>query len=155
MKRCTKELHLKGDQINLIESLARIARGWVEENLDPHFPDLCGTCAWASAFILKKFEKHGIEAKALVSKFDGGNHVFVVTRQYLIDVTATQFDVYTDDLFYDPVIIAKKNKPKPFFWKNIIAELTTAEDLVRYTIRKKWPLDQIPNLIMMEETHDI
>lgn len=130
-------------------------RSWIENNLEvTNFgKDFCGACAWASTYILHRLQLDGISSMVAISQLTGGQHAFVLTRNYIVDITATQFSKYVDN-YLPEVIVMNRNKPKEYFWENIIARLRTPQEVVDYTLRPRWPEEQIPNLKHIEKTYE-
>lgn len=138
-------------KINQIASQARI---WLEENYTKVFPgNFQGACAIASTYILKKLSDENIEAMVIITELDCGNHAYVETKEYIIDITAQQFQDAVDRYLPD-IIVMNKRKRKEFFWNNVIARLRSPLDVVYYTMDPAWPDEQIPNLTLMENAHD-
>lgn len=59
----------------------------VEYEPEDWYDDLCGACCVGTYLLLRELEKRKINAYAAISR----NHVFLIYRNKIIDVTATQF----------------------------------------------------------------
>lgn len=138
-----------------INIAAMKGRSWIEENLDARvFGDgWCGACAWASTYILHRLQKENIESYVAITKIPDGQHAFVVTKDYFVDVTATQFKCNVDK-YLPEVIVVNRRKGREYFWENVVARLRTPEAVVDFTSKPKWPDSQIPNLKYIEETYE-
>lgn len=141
--------------LSKINIAAQLGRSWIEKNLDRRNfgKGFCGACAWASTYILHRLHMDDIESYVAISKIIGGQHAFVITKNYIVDVTATQFK-YDVDKYIPEVIVMNRRKEKEHFWQNIIARLRTPEAVVDYTLEPRWPAEQIPNLRYIEETYE-
>jgi hypothetical protein len=76
--------------IIIIRQEAEAARHWIESiaTIDDNiFDDMCGGCAIASAYLLKRLQSRGIAARVII----GNGHCHVRVRGIIVDVTATQF----------------------------------------------------------------
>lgn len=138
-----------------INEIAKQARIWLEWHYTDIFPDsMEGACAIASTYILKLLDDEKINAMVKISELAaGGNHAFVETNEYIIDITAQQFQDSVDRYLPD-IIVTNKNSRKEYFWDNVVARLRTPMDVVYYTMEPAWPDEQIPNLALMEIAHD-
>ncbi len=138
-----------------IDLIAMKARTWIETNLDKkNFnKDFCGACAWAATYILYRLQQEEIESYVAISTIPGGEHAFVVTKDYIVDVTATQFK-HSVDKYLPEVIVVSRKKKREYFWEDVKARLRTPEAVVDYTLDPKWPMGQIPNLKFIEDTYE-
>lgn len=138
---------------SVINIAAMKGRSWVEANLVGRFgSDLCGACAWASTYILYRLLREGVKAHVAISKIPGGQHAFVVTEDFIVDVTATQFS--DKKTFVPEVVIVSRKKEPEYYWENVITRIKTPNGVVRFTKKPRWPDDQIPNLRYIEETYE-
>lgn len=140
--------------LSKINVAAMKGRSWIEANLNKsHFrSDYCGACAWASTYILHRLHQEGIDAYVAISRIPGGQHAFVVTKDYYVDVTATQFQ--DNKTFIPEVIVVSRKKPPEYYWQDVMARLRTPAGVVRFTKKPRWPDEQIPNLKFIEETYE-
>lgn len=138
-----------------INIAAMQGRSWIEANLNRRGfgKGFCGACAWASTYILCRLHDEGINSYVAISKIPGGQHAFVVTRNYIIDVTATQFKLDVDK-FLPEVIVMSRRKELEFFWMDVVKKLKTPEAVVAFTKEPRWPDDQIPNLKYIKERYE-
>lgn len=138
-----------------INIAAMYGRSWIEKNLNrSHFgKNFCGACAWASTYILHRLQQEEIDAYVAISRIPGGQHAFVVTKNYFVDVTVTQFSK-GHDKFLPEVIVASRRKGREYFWEDIQARLRTPEAVVDFTKEPRWPEEQIPNLRFIEKHYE-
>lgn len=133
-----------------INDIATKSRIWLEKTHSKNFPShFCGACAIASTFILRQLILAEIPAKVMISKIIGGQHAFVETDDYVIDITAQQFQRDVDRYLPD-IIVRHKDERREQFWQDIQARLLSPEDVINFTSEPKWPDEQIPNLNEME-----
>jgi hypothetical protein len=59
--------------------------------------DMCGACCVGTHILLKELSKKGIKAQAGVAS----NHVFLIYKNKIVDVTATQFGFRKDVVVYE------------------------------------------------------
>ena len=71
-----------------------------------NFRNLSCMCAIASFVLAKELNKHNIKAKMVEGTFEGEAHCWVEWKNWIIDITATQFDIEA------PVYIVKKTDEK-------------------------------------------
>ena len=84
-------------------------RRWCERRAknSKYWENLCGLCATASKRIFTKLKNAGIPCTLAETSY----HCFVLTENYLVDVTATQFDLAK-------VVILNRNKvPAEEYWQ--------------------------------------
>lgn len=116
---------------------ARKVREWAIQH-EKAFNNLSGWCAICSFKIFEVLKSQKLDPEFCIVNKDYGSHCFVICKDYLIDVTATQFGVKQE------VFIKKLNQVKKrWFWD--------LEDITRYKNKKdimlelnKWPSDQDP-----------
>lgn len=133
-----------------INDIATKSRIWLEKTHSKNFPShFCGACAIASTFILKQLLAAEIPARVMIAEIIGGQHAFVETDEYVIDITAQQFQRDVDRYLPD-IIVRHKDERKELFWKQIVARLVSPEDVVNFTSEPRWPDGQIPDLNEME-----
>lgn len=139
-----------------IETEASKGRFWLENHFSHVFADdYEGACAVASTYVLKRLQQVGIEAHVAIAnlKRRQGQHAFVVTKDFIVDVTATQFQDRVDK-FLPPIIVIEREKAREFFWDDIMARLHSPQSVVDFTSEPRWPDEQIPNLEYIEETYE-
>jgi hypothetical protein len=137
-----------------INTAAMYGRSWIEKNLDKQnfSRGYCGACAWAATYVLCRLHQEGVSAHVAISKIPGGQHAFVVTDNYIVDVTATQF---ADSVTYYPeVVVYPRRKRHEYFWRDVMARLHTPEDVVTFCKDPAWPREQIPNIKRIKETYE-
>ena len=136
-----------------IEVAAANARQWIEKHLRKQFgPCYTGACAWATARLLYELHGRDIDARAVLTKLRfGGNHFYVRTRHYVVDVTATQFNTKTGSVHYPEIIIMDRRKAKEHFWNDVMDIFDTVDDVMRHTVSTGWPNDQIPKRKKLEK----
>jgi hypothetical protein len=123
-----------------IRNIAQEVREWAEAQ-DPLYSKhtLCGFCAIASSELHKRLKVAGIEAEMHMSEDDVGAHVFVITADHVVDVTATQFPEFR----YEPIVILHEREAQQYWFYNAHQQFSTPAELRRYQVRAKWPQDQI------------
>ncbi len=107
------------DKKKLID-IGKQVRAWAIENrlsYENVDSDLCGMCAITSSRLSKELKEKNIEFEIWESESNIGNHVFVVSNGFIIDVTATQYrmdDVVVERIedMKEYVIYKKKRKYK-------------------------------------------
>ena len=102
-----------------IARYGRKVRSIIKEHLisNPHNyyldDDFTGCCGIASVWLKKVLRKQGIKSKLVVSKLGGtkwdGCHVYLIVGDYLVDITATQFNK-------KPIVIKPLKNAKEYFW---------------------------------------
>jgi len=100
-----------------VKKLLKQVRHWAETN-NQGLDDLCGMCAIASQELFLTFKRSGIKSEIVLVDSGGSGHCYVLVsigeRQYIADVTATQF--------CKPAIVLKKvvdTKITEWFWSTI------------------------------------
>lgn len=139
-----------------IESAASKGRFWLENHFSHVFDEgYEGACAVASTYVLTRLQEIGIEAHVAIAKLKKrqGQHAFVVTKDYIVDVTATQFQDRVDK-FLPPIIVVERDRAREFFWDDIMARLHSPQSVVDFTSEPKWPDEQIPDLNYIKETYE-
>lgn len=87
------------DIVKQIASQVRSAcEGFVNshESFDYDFhgqDDLCCMCAVASMALKKALEREGIHSDLVVGEYDGFCHCWLEWQNYIVDITATQFNL--------------------------------------------------------------
>lgn len=124
-----------------IRSIALKAREIAErqaksENL---FSDqLEGFCARGTHILYKALKRAGIKARIHVSYTEEYSHVFLRVGNYIVDITATQFNE-------GPVCIVPIWGKKPDYWRRDY-EFETIKELVNFQKIEGWPREQIADL---------
>lgn len=123
-----------------IEAIAEEARSYVEWLQEEHglwYDDMCGLCAIAAHTVWRGLKENGYDAK-LVHSY---GHMFTITGDILIDVTASQFG-------YDDINIKERGEDDNcWFWKeNQIYE--TEEEFMEFL--DPWPRKQNPYKVNKE-----
>ena len=94
--------------------IAQNTRKWAEKKAKKDYFSygscLAGLCAIASAHVFTALKKQGFTPQLHMADGDG-SHVFVTAEGFLIDVTATQFDINKK------VIVKPYKRPRKWFWK--------------------------------------
>ncbi len=96
----------------MVRSIASEARQWAEAYARKYSasygPDLCCLCAKASGRLHSLFKRYGVPG--VIAAND--NHVFNVVGDYVVDITATQFDENNKK-----VVILPRKLATNFYWK--------------------------------------
>lgn len=139
-----------------IEEAAAKGRFWIENHFSDVFNDLYeGACAIASTYVLTRLLEAEVEAYVAVAQLrkNQGQHAFVVTKDFIIDVTATQFQNRVQK-YLPPIIVVEREKAKEFFWNNVIARLHSPQAVIDFVSEPAWPEEQVPNLEHIKETYE-
>lgn len=96
------------------------------------YPNLCGACAIASAYLLNLLTERGVEARIV----SGVNHAYVRVGKLYVDVTGEQFGI-------EPVYIAvKRPREDAWFWDEVWSAPSVDEFLkVCENDRREWHWD--------------
>lgn len=113
-----------------IRRIAKIVRGKAEKKW--FCRDLGGMCGIASVMLHKALMEEGIAADIVCNSW----HAFLEYNGYIIDITATQFDVPK------AVFIKKRAKKEGEYWQ-CHHRFHSWEDFVAYQKKVGWPEDQI------------
>lgn len=133
----------------LIFRLAMKVRKWAERELvssiDIDTDDLGGACAVCSAELFDLLQERGIDATLIY----GDSHVFVVVGEYVIDTTATQFDMrYPLVLIekWDTLMGREHKGHSPWVqwpWNGQVMTFKSRAALVAWQKESGWPEGQI------------
>jgi hypothetical protein len=130
-----------------VKTIAKSVRSWAE-NYQRKYPSqynvgLCGLCAKASARLHYLLTQENIPAKIGYTP----GHVFVIlARYFILDVTATQFNLYEVKPRNKPVEIRRRDSiDEVIHWYWVPAEIhPNAESLSNWQHAQKfWPDTQI------------
>ena len=127
-----KELRAK------IIPVAKSVRKWTQEKAKRanYHPDtLCGWCAISAAHLFRELSK--VQVKAELHYAPG--HCFVVVNDYVVDVTATQFDEFKNK----EIVIMHLKEAEQFSYYISSAIFNTPTELRDHQFRQKWPKRQI------------
>ena len=116
-----------------IRDITYAVRSWAEKYAQKnHFPDdLCGMCGIASVKLWKELNKANFKITIVCND----EHVFLESKKYIIDITATQYGIKEH-------LIVKKNIRRKSFWA---ADFIFADpdDFIQHQKKVGWPNDQI------------
>lgn len=153
----------------LILSCARRVRAWTKRQAHKYYDmsfderidsqddyyeidpsDLMGGCAIASTRLFLELQKLGIPAELCVTH----THAFLVVDGHILDVTATQFKLYTIEFEFPPIFFEKESD---FFgrfnandhnhrldqepWANA-RRFSCAKEFLKYLQQEGWPQEQ-------------
>ena len=126
------------DQVKVI---AQDVRNWVEaqaqqKKFNPEY--LHGWCAIASAELYKKLVAEGHSAELHMHENEDWCHVFLVTDEHVVDVTATQFLELRDT----PIYIAHMKEAMQYSFYDTTRVFNSAAALRKYQKQAKWPVEQ-------------
>lgn len=137
-----------------IYRIAKNARKWseryVRKNPDDFFLDLGCFCAIGSSYLSQKLKQANIKHELVIYNGIGLSHCFIKTDDYLIDITATQFNINALDKTFKQVEILsteeleKRNKnpdSSPYFWE-ITKTFKDYKELLDYQKDNNWPIEQ-------------
>jgi hypothetical protein len=104
--------------LDKIQKIAEDVHHWaICHSVDWGFnADLCGMCCIASFRLYKRLLKEGIDAHVYIAHNYNKmgmimeSHAFVMVDDYIVDVTATQFNK-------KPIVIKKMTKHENWFWR--------------------------------------
>jgi hypothetical protein len=105
--------------------------------------DLAGMCARCSGRLYTELKEHGIRTIICESEYTDtssyidfdGNHVFLMWKEYVIDVTATQFGKYPKVMIRKLYTLSKRQ------WEVRRTHKDT-KSLHKYQVSTGWPPDQ-------------
>lgn len=128
-----------------ITEIARETRIWADnERKRFNFDEtLCGMCAKASAELWRRLTKAGLSTKII----ENDCHCYVICEEYLVDITATQFN--RKEIFPNVVILPKENASKNFFWDELFTHCTDKD--LRESQRRGWPPFQWADIVEEEK----
>lgn len=111
--------------------IAKEVRDWAEAKADKwNFPsDLMGMCAIAAAELHVRLKRAGYASKIGYNS----SHCFVIYKDHVLDVTATQFGTY------EKVFVAARGKYIFHKERRVFSDI---RDLVRVQRQYHWPLKQ-------------
>lgn len=119
-------------------SIALSVRQWAEEKATKakYNPDtLCGWCAIASAQLFRELQRANIPAEL---HYVSG-HCFVVVDDYVVDVTATQFDEFPKEK-----VLIRHTKELSHLWFYLTEKIFLYPTELRdHQLKEKWPRKQI------------
>src|SRR5271166_622584 len=128
--------------LTLVRTCARTVRLWCEErdNMVP-FPsgDLNGYCAIASAQLWREFRDYGIKAQICMAESDNGSHVYCLVSDYVVDITATQFEEFRNS----PLNILHKKEADAYWFYRDDQVFNTDQELIKYQRKTKWESAQV------------
>jgi hypothetical protein len=126
-------MKLTVDERRRVYNAARRSRRWAEKNIEAYDAcgDLCGLCGVASVYLHRQLRREGIRAEIVA----GDGHAYVMFKNHIIDVTATQFN--------KPRIVVRCRRGKqPYYWEvNHIEKSGRA--FMKYQKKAGWPTEQI------------
>lgn len=120
-----------------IEVVAWDVRYWTESKSDKE--NLCGMCAIATAELWVRLKNIGIKSEIHLWEGNYGSHVFLVVDDHIVDVTATQFPKFKDNL----VLIIHQRKAQGISHYQTSEIFLSAEELRRFQKKSKWSAKQI------------
>ena len=123
---------------NKVLPIAKRVRAWTEAkaeraNYNPH--NLCGWCAISAAHLFRELSKADIAAE--IHYVPG--HCFVVVDDYIVDVTATQFQAYENT----EVVIAHTKEVEHFWYYKTEKTFDTPTKLRDHQLKQNWPKREI------------
>ena len=129
----------------LVRSAARTVRDWLEDydNLQRNPKgDMNGYCAIASARLWRELHSYGIKSEIHIAEMCNGSHVFVIVDDFVVDVTATQFNEFHDQ----PIVILHRKLAEvhDYYQSTMSFDSDHSDkDLIKYQRRTQWHCEQI------------
>ena len=125
-----------------VATIASDTRFWVQakayrSNYNPG--SLLGWCAIASAELHNRLTMEGIPAEIHMWVGEMYCHCFCVVNNFVVDVTASQFDVFQND----DVVIMHCNEAMFHEMYRGTETFKCGADLRRFQKRERWPSNQI------------
>lgn len=129
------------DQLNQIKQIATQTRRWAMRNRQrAKVPStLMGMCAIAAGELWSRLTKAGIQSKIAIRNVMCEGHCFVIVGEYLVDITATQFNGEMKAVEIRHRAEARKQYN---FWRCTKIH-DTANQLKQHQARTGWPNHQI------------
>lgn len=121
-----------------VYAIAKRVRSWTQRKADDknyNTHNLCGWCAISSAELHRQLNRENIGAELHY----GGGHCFTVVEDYVVDVTATQFEEFEDV----EINIIHLKEADEFWYYNSSAVFRDPLDLRKHQLKEKWPKRQI------------
>lgn len=105
--------------------------------------DLTGMCARASAALFHCLDQSQVTAQLCLSECDRGAHVFIKFDDYVVDVTARQFNEFRNSRW---VIMHEREAERYWFYQGPLELFDSVAELRKYQIDAKWPTTQVCQL---------
>lgn len=121
--------------------IAQQTREWAEKKAKKEYftygSCLCGLCAIASAHLFKALKKQGFDPQIHMAEhlFGDGSHVFITADGFLIDVTATQFEIKKK------VVVRPYKSSRKWFWKKQ-KTFNSISELAKHQYEEGWESSQ-------------
>lgn len=124
----------------IVGEVAAEVRQWAEVRAGG-CQDLAGWCAIASAQLFRELVLLGIRAEIHMWSWaaDDSAHVFLVVEDYVVDVTATQFQEFRRR----PIVIMHQREAEAYEFYRTAQVFRDADALRQHQLRTGWPRDQI------------
>ena len=128
--------------LDQIKAIATDVRQWAESRAEGGYGegDLCGWCAIASGELFRKLQKAGIESEIFLHESKSLGHAFVVTQDYVVDVTATQFHEFRDKTV---IIMHLREAEAYLYYSSITRVFKDVDSFRRFQKKNGWPTYQI------------
>ena len=126
-----------------ILSIATDVRYWAESYAEDNnmHRDLCGMCAIASAQLFFKLQAEGFSPVIRIwycHKRKTDAHVFLMVEDYVLDITATQYPVFSNHL----IVFMHEAEAQVHEFYNHVREYKTVRGLVEHQRGSRWPVYQ-------------
>jgi hypothetical protein len=129
--------------LSKVQEISEEVRDWTEQLAEKKTSNkrLAGYCAIASARLHKELGRIGINAELHVWNDPAGRsaHVFVVVDDYVIDVTATQFQQFINQ----PIVIMHHREAETYPFYNSSEIYKNSAMLRKAQLRQGWTIDQV------------
>lgn len=110
---------------------------------------LGGWCGIATADLVRRLALKSVKAEIHLwtCPKTGQSHVYPLVEDHFLDITASQFSIFSDQ----PIVLIHHREINPkhhWFW-NTTEVFSTPEDLIHAQKRNKWPKDQIARSLLI------
>jgi len=124
--------------------IAEDVRFWAEGKAEHGLENLKGWCAKASAELFRLLCKEGIESEIHLwvhksYKKPRAAHVFLVVDDHVVDVTATQFEEFSNT----PVLIMHHREAEVYEFYQTVKTFKSIPELIAGQKKTRWPTHQI------------
>lgn len=124
--------------LNTVLPIAKRVRHWTEQKAERakfNAHNLCGWCAISAAHLFRELKNNGINAELHYAP----GHCFVVVDDYVVDVTATQFERFESN----EICIMHIKEADQFTFYQSTHIFDTPSELRDHQFKERWPRKQI------------
>lgn len=129
------------EQILALAWAARIEteeRAYRDTGAENH--DLTGYCARAAAYLWRVLRDHRIDSQIHMTENNQGCHVFLCVDDWVLDITATQFNDYRGEAV---VFLHHREAESRSLWHRGGRRFESDRELKEYQTRVGWPQNQL------------